>query len=72
MQIKVPKCPECGRWLYIDSYAPAEKRVDTAPTVFIYWTCECDRADQWPLEISFLLGQPVAAQPHSKHNESDE
>jgi hypothetical protein len=50
MKVKAPKCPACGRWMYIGSDESDEERVDVAPTVEIYWMCDCGRADNIPLK----------------------
>ena len=82
MKVKAPKCPACGRWMYINHNETEEDRVDVAPTVEIYWTCDCPRADAYPLEITItsvdtkdivITGVHFdSVQPRKKHSESSE
>ena len=72
MKVKAPKCPSCGRWMYILTDESEEERVDVPPTVEIYWTCDCGRSDTIPFDVAFVGGRCVLILPHREHSASDE
>lgn len=82
MKVQAPKCPACGGWMYINYDESEEERVDVAPTIEIYWTCDCSRADTYPLQFTItavdlenviVTGYRIdAVQPRKKRNESSE
>jgi len=72
VKVKAPKCPACGSWMYISTGESEEERVDVPPTIFIYWTCDCSKADVHPFDVMTVLGQKVVLLRHKTHNASSE